>query len=264
LVYKIKYHSDGIVERYKARLVAKRYTQTHVIDYHETFTPVVKMNTVRILLSTAVNNNWNLHQIDNKNAFLQGTLEEEVYMVLPPGHKKKDISNFVYKLKKLIYGLKKSPRVWYEKLSHFLILCNFKVSSAESSLFIKHNATGTTVVLVYVDDIIIIGNNKIKIECVKKDLKQKSEIKDFGKLKYFFGIEIAHSHKGLFMSQRKYALDLLKETGKLGCKPTKTPIKTNIKLSTESGEPLKNINHFQKLIEKLIYVTVTRPNYHLP
>jgi Reverse transcriptase (RNA-dependent DNA polymerase) len=152
---------------------------------------------------------------------------------------------------------KQSPRVWYEILSYFLTSCNFKVSSSDSSLFTRHNTNGTTIILVYVDDIIIIDNNSREIDCIKNDLKQKFKIKDLGKLTYFLGIEITHSQKRLFISQRKYVLDLLKETDKLKCKPTKTPIETNIKFNNEDGEPLKDINHFQKLVEKLIYLTVT-------
>jgi Reverse transcriptase (RNA-dependent DNA polymerase) len=127
------------------------------------------------------------------------------------------------------------------------------------SLFTKHNSNGIIVVLVYVDDLIITGDNQMKINCVKKDLKQKFDIKDLGKLKYFLGIEIAHSLKGLFISQRKYTLDLLKETEKLGCKPVSTPIDPNIKLNTEDNEPLEDVHHFQRLVGKLIY-SVTRPD----
>jgi Reverse transcriptase (RNA-dependent DNA polymerase) len=170
-VYKIKYRSDGTIERYKARLLAKGYTKTYGIDYHETFAPVAKMNTVRILLSIAVNNGWTLHQMDIKNAFLQGTLEEEVYINLPPGHRKENVPNFVCRLKKSIYGLKQSPRAWYGKLSNFLISCNFKISGADSSLFIKNNFNGITIVLVYVDDLIITGDNQVKIDGIKQDLK---------------------------------------------------------------------------------------------
>jgi Reverse transcriptase (RNA-dependent DNA polymerase) len=115
-------------------------------------------------------------------------------------------------------------------------------------------------VLVYVDDLIITGNNQLEIDCVKRDLKNKFDIKDLDKLKYFLGIEIAHSPKGLFISQRKYTLDLLKETGKLGCKPALTPTDSNMKLNTEDGESLKDINHFQILVGKIIYLTVTRPD----
>jgi Reverse transcriptase (RNA-dependent DNA polymerase) len=130
-IYKIKYHNNGTIERYKARLVAKGYTQTYGIDYEETFAPVAKMNTIRILLSIVVNQNWTLHQMDVKNAFLQGTLEEEVYMSLPPGYIRENTSNLVCRLNKSIYGLKQSPRAWYDKLSSHLLSYNFKICNAD-------------------------------------------------------------------------------------------------------------------------------------
>jgi Reverse transcriptase (RNA-dependent DNA polymerase) len=198
--------------------------------------------------------------MDVKNIFLQGTLEKEVYMNLPPGHRKENIHNLVFRLKKSIYGLNQSPRACMSSLVIFLISHNFKISGADSSLFTKHNSNGTTVVLVYVDDLIIIGDNQVEINYVKNELKQKFDIKDLGKLKYFFRIEIAHSLKGLFISQRKYVFGLLKEIKKLGSKPVSTPIDSNVKLNTEDGEPLKDIHHFQRLIEKLIYLTVNRPD----
>jgi Reverse transcriptase (RNA-dependent DNA polymerase) len=213
-VYKLKYNSDGTIERYKARLVAKGYTQTHGIDYQETFAPVAKMNTVRILFSIAVNQNWTLYQLDVKNVFLQGNLDEEVYMALPPGHNKEGDATTVCKLNKSIYGLKQSPRTWYGKLSSYLISCDFKVSSADHSLFSKRDENYVIIILVYVDDIIITGNSLEEIKRVKIQLKKNFDIKDLGILKYFLGIEIAHSSKGLFISQRKYTLDLLKETGR--------------------------------------------------
>jgi Reverse transcriptase (RNA-dependent DNA polymerase) len=184
-MYKIKYHSNGIIERYKVRLVSKCYTQIYGIDYHKIFTPIAKINTVRILLFGAVNNGWNIHQMDIKNVFLQENLEG-LYMTLPP-HQKKGVHNLVCRLKKFIYGLKHSPKAWYKKLSNFLISCRFTVSNADSSLFVKHKANGTTVVLVYVDDIIITGNNQIEFDCVNRDLKQRFEIKDLDKLKKFLG-----------------------------------------------------------------------------
>jgi Reverse transcriptase (RNA-dependent DNA polymerase) len=195
--------------------VAKGFTQTYGIDYQETFAPVAKMSTVRILLSVATNLGWDLYQMDIKNAFLQGVLEEEVYMTLPPGHKNTSNPSLVCRLKKIIYGLKQSPRAWYVKLSFSLLKNNFIKSTADSSMFIKNSQNTTIIVLVYVDDIIITGNDNEEIKRVKKYLKDEFDIKDLGKLSYFLGIEIAHSRKGLFLSQRKYIIDLLKETGKL-------------------------------------------------
>jgi Reverse transcriptase (RNA-dependent DNA polymerase) len=137
-VYKIKYNYGGTIERYKARLVAKGFTQTYGVDYQETFAPVAKMNTVRILLSVATNLGWNLSQMDVKNTFLQGNLEEEVYMTLPPGHKNESDTSLVCKLQKAIYGLKQSPRAWYAKLSFSLLKIQFIKSTTDSSMFIKH------------------------------------------------------------------------------------------------------------------------------
>jgi Reverse transcriptase (RNA-dependent DNA polymerase) len=161
------------------------------------------MNTVRILLSIAVNQKWSLHQMDMKNVFLQGTLEEEVYMSLPPGHTQEGNANLVCKLKKSIYGLKQSLRTWYGKLRSHLLSCDFKINNVNHSLFSKINNGITIIVLVYVDDIIITGNDVTEIKKVKARLRKKFDIKNLGLLKYFLGIEIAHSPKGIFISQRK-------------------------------------------------------------
>ena len=203
--------------------MAKGFTQTYGVDYTETFAPVAKMNSIRVLLSLAVNQDWKLHQMDVKNAFLQGELEEEVYMKLPEGIKGNYSTNQVCRLKKAIYGLKQSPRAWYAKLSHALLNIGFIKSDADNSLFTLQRETGMTCLIVYVDDIIITGSDLEGIERIKSHLKMKFDVKDLGELKYFLGIEMAYSKKGLFLSQRKYTLDLLAETGKLGAKPSKSP-----------------------------------------
>ena len=135
-IYKTKFNLDGSVNRYKARLVAQGYTQEFGVDYKETFAPVAKMTTVRVLLSVSVNNGWFLSQMDVKNAFLHGDLEEEVFMKLPPGHSLSSTPNLVCKLHKSIYGLKQSPRAWHAKLSGALDTLGFSKSSADSSLYI--------------------------------------------------------------------------------------------------------------------------------
>lgn len=258
-IYKIKFNSDGSIERHKARLVARGFTQTFEVDYKETFAPVAKMNSVRVLLSVAVNKGWSMYQMDVKNAFLHGDLEEEVYMKLPPGHPQNNEPDLVCKLHKSIYGLKQSPRAWYAKLSSVLQSIGFKRSNADSSLFVRTGAVGKLVVLIYVDDLIITGDNAEEISKLKQSLQQRFAIKDLGVLKYFLGIEMATSHKGLFLNQRKYVIDLLKEANMSNAKPAITPLDSKLKLSLE-GTPLTNISYYQRLVGKLIYLTITRPD----
>jgi Reverse transcriptase (RNA-dependent DNA polymerase) len=133
-------------------------------------------------------------------------------------------------------------------------------SSADQTMFVHYTKNYTIVVLVYVDDIIITENNDIQIVNVKTLLKKKFDIKNLGKLKYFLGIKIDHSNKGLFLCQRKYTLDLLKKTKKLSTKPYSTPMDYNTRLNSEDGESLADIGQYQRLIGELIYLTVTRPD----
>jgi len=199
-VFTIKCNSDGSIERYKARLVAKGFTQTYGIDYSETFAPVAKLNTIRILLSLAANLDWPLHQLDIKNAFLNGDLEEEVYMDCPPGFEKK-FGSQVCKLKKSLYGLKQSPRAWFEKFTQFVKKQEYTQGQADHTLFTKSGQNGMiTVLIVYVDDIILTGNDEIEMERLKRNLAADFEIKDLGPLKYFLGMEVARSNKGIVVS----------------------------------------------------------------
>ncbi|XP_071728346.1 uncharacterized protein [Rutidosis leptorrhynchoides] len=261
-VYRIKYKSNGEIERYKARLVAKGYNQQEGIDYEETFSPVVKHATIRCIVTLAVNNNWPMFQLDVNNAFLYGDLYEEVYMTLPEGYFSEN-DNRVCKLNKSLYGLKQAPRQWNEKLNSALVEHGFKQSTCDYSLYVKSYDNVFIAILVYVDDIVVTGNNLNEIEKFKLFLKSKFQIKDLGRLKYFLGIEILNNEKGICMNQRKYCLDLLSDYGMLGCKPANTPIESNLCVACDPSEKdplLSNINEYQKLIGKLIYLTLTRPD----
>jgi len=171
-IFKTKFKSDGTVDRHKAHLVAQGFTQKFGVDYKETFAPVAKMTTVRVLLSVVINQGWPLFQMDVSNAFLHGDLEEEVFMKLPPGHPHSGNSMLVCKLHKSIYGLKQSSRAWHTKLSIALESLGFTRSCADSSLFIKIVFDHTLVVLIYVDDLIITGSNEASIAQLKRSLQQ--------------------------------------------------------------------------------------------
>ncbi|XP_068328140.1 uncharacterized mitochondrial protein AtMg00810-like [Pyrus communis] len=157
---------------------------------------------------------------------------------------------------KFIYGLKQSPRAWYAKLSFILEKFDFRRSNADSSLFVRVGSVGKLIVLIYVDDLIVTGNNVEEVHSLKLALQSKFAIKDLGTLKYFFGNELATSQQGLFLNQRKYIPDLLKESGLMDCKPVCTPLDNKLQLTTHS-EALSNVTKYRRLVRKLIYLTIT-------
>jgi hypothetical protein len=258
-VYKVKLKSDGTVERYKARLVAKGYTQCEGLDYYETFSPVAKLTTVRTLLAVASARNWHLHQLDVNNAFLHGDLHEEVYMTMPPGFGRKGESK-VCKLHKSLYGLKQASRQWFAKFSSALLEFQFIQSKADYTLFTRHQDSSFIALLVYVDDIVIASNDQAAVSQLISVLNDKFKLKDLGPLKFFLGLEIARSKAGISLSQRKYALEILDDTGFLASKPAKFPMEPNAKFSKASGSLLDDPSSYRRLIGHLLYLTITRPD----
>ncbi|RVW41167.1 Retrovirus-related Pol polyprotein from transposon RE2 [Vitis vinifera] len=258
-VYRTKYFSNGDIERLKSRLVVLGNHQEAGIDYHETFSPVAKMTTVRAFLAIAASKNWELHQMDVHNAFLHGDLEEEVYMKLPPGFERSD-PNLVCRLRKSLYGLKQAPRCWFSKLVTALKGYGFLQSYSDYSLFTYTTGNVQINVLVYVDDLIISGNDSAALKTFKAYLSDCFKMKDLGVLKYFLGIEVARSSAGLFLCQRKYTLDIVSEAGLLGAKPCGFPIEQNHRLGLANGELLSNPESYRRLVGRLIYLAVTRPD----
>ena len=171
------------------------------------------MNSIRILISCAANLGWNLHQLDVKNAFLHGNLEEEVYMDVPPGFSSHITEGKVCKLKKTLYGLKQSPRAWFGRFHSAMIKFGFKQTNSDHTMFVKRQRGKITLLIVYVDDIIVTGDDEDEINSIKKRLATEFEVKDLGLLRYFLGIEVARSSYGIVLSQRKYVLNLLSDTG---------------------------------------------------
>jgi len=199
-VYKIKHKVDGSVERFKARLVVKGYTQQAGIDYNETFSPVVNMTIVRSLITLVVKKGRGMYQLDVNNAFLHGDLTEEVYMTLPPGLAV-DCQNMVCKLKKSLYGLKQASRQWYDKLSSSLCSRGYIHSHSDYSLFHKNKGSFLVFVVVYVDDVILTGTDLEEINSLKSFLNDQFKIKDLGRLHYFPRLEILYKCDGVLISQ---------------------------------------------------------------
>ena len=260
-VFTVKYKAYGEVERYKVRLVAQGFTQAYGIDYEEKFAPVAKLNSIRILLSFAVNLDWELHQVDVKNAFWNGNLNKEVYMKIPPGFQSKKERGKVCKFKKSLYGLKQYPRVRFTRFSSTPTRLKYTQGQAYHTIFVKKGETGKkAIILVYVDDIILTGDDNVEIQRLKNQLKEEFEVKDLGPLKYFLSMEVARSKEGIFISQRKYTLDLLEETGKLGRKPVGTPLEKNWKSKIKDDEPSVDVGRYQRLVGRLIYLSLRRPD----
>ncbi|CAM8882206.1 unnamed protein product [Rhodiola kirilowii] len=264
-VFKVKHHSDGTIERYKARLVAKGFTQVEGIDYHDTFAPVIKMTPVRCVLAVAAARGWPLYQLDVNNAFLHGVLDEDVYMKLPPGFYQQARQNGqVCKLQRSIYGLKQASRQWFARFSDALVAFGFVQSMNDYSLFTLKLQGEFLVLLVYVDDVVLTGTSSQLIAKVKSFIHDKFQIKDLGLLKYFLGLEVARSKDGIFLNQRKYALDLLADYNFMDCKPIKTPMESKHNLGLSSAPLIPDAAVYRRLVGRLIYLTITRPDLAFP
>ncbi|KAL0539908.1 hypothetical protein IC582_024129 [Cucumis melo] len=257
-IFKIKTHSDGSIERYKARLVAKGYSQEYGIDYEETFAPVARMTSVRSLLAIAAAKQWPLLQMDVKNAFLNGTLSEEVYMKPPPGTTPPPQK--VCLLRRALYGLKQAPRAWFATFSSTITQLGFTSSSHDSALFTRQTPNGIVLLLLYVDDMIITGDDPRAISDLQCYLGKHFEMKDLGNLNYFLGLEISSSSSGYYLSQAKYASDLLNRSGITDSATFSTPLDPNVRLTPFDGVLLEDPTLYRQLVGSLIYLTVTRPD----
>lgn len=257
-VYKVKTKSDGSVERYKARLVARGFQQAHGRDYDETFAPVSHMTTVRTLVAVAASRSWTISQMDVKNAFLHGDLHEEVYMEPPPGVEVP--SGYIWRLRRALYGLKQAPRAWFARFSSVICAAGFCPSDHDPALFVHTSEHGRTLLLLYVDDMLITGDDLEYIAFVKKKLSEQFMMSDLGPLSYFLGIEFTSTVDGYYLSQHRYIEDLLAQSGLTDTKTVTTPMELHVRLRPTDGTLLDDPSRYRHLVGSLVYLTVTRPD----
>ena len=206
---------------------------------------------MRIILSLVVQFNWPLRQLDVRNALLHGFLREKVYMVQPLGYVDPAFPNHVCKLWKSLYGLKQAPWAWFDRFSTQLLHMGFEASLADSSLFILKQGKVLVYLLVYVDDIVLTGNHPDFLTSLIKQLSQAFELKDLGPLHYFLGLHITRTSKGLFLSQTKYAHDLLVKHNILSSKPARSPCAPTLRLVPHEGSILPNPHEYRSIVGSL-------------
>jgi hypothetical protein len=243
-----------------ARLVVKGYAQRKGIDYDEVFAPVARLDTVRLLIALAADRGWEMHHLDVKLAFLNGDLQEEVFVQQPEGFVKKGSENKVLKLSKALYGLHQAPRAWNAKLDCTLSALGFVRSLSEPAIYTRRSNSSQLVVGVYVDDLVITGPDRREICMFKKEMAAEFKMGDLGLIQFYLGIGVRQSAEGITLSQGAYAQKILEKAGLTGCNSRVTPMETRLKLSKSSSEALVDATIFMSLVGSLRYLVNTRPD----
>jgi hypothetical protein len=268
-VYKTKYDSKGKIERFKARLVAKGFTQREGIDYTETFSPVSKKDSFRIVMALVAHYDLELHQMNVKTAFLNGALQENVYMAQPEGFAIEGKEHMGCKLKKSIYGLKQASRQWYLKFDEVIKKFGFIKNQVDNCVYIKIKGSMFIILVLYVDDILLASSDKNLLHETKGFLSSNFDMKDLGDASYVLGIEIHRDRtKGVLdLSQKVYIEKVIKRYNMHECSTTPVPFMKGDKLGTfQSPRNQLEINEMKSIpyvsaVESIMYVQVcTRPD----
>ena len=267
-VFTTKHDSSGNVDRYKARLVAQGYSQEHGVDYHKVFAPVVRYASIRTILAIANQHDLEVHQMDVCSAFLNGNLDEDIYMAQPEGYVDQNNPNLVCKLKKSIYGLKQAARCWNDVLHEYLLSDGYKRSDADPCVYtkiIKKNGRNVIMLIaVYVDDTILASNDKDVLSTEKEKLSERFEMDDRGEIHYLLGMRIQRDRnsKILTIDQSLYLEKVLDRFGMLNCNPVSTPLETGKKFQkVKENDEVFDTQLYQSAVGSLIYATIcTRPD----
>jgi hypothetical protein len=256
-VYKLKKNEAGVVIKHKARLIARGYVQQHGIDFDEVFAPIVRMESVRLRLALAAHQGWLVHHMDVKSTFLNGVLEEEIYVMQPPGFTITGQQGKVLRLKKALYGLRQAPRTWNTCLDATLKGLGFEQSAHEHAVYGRGHGSARLLVDVYVDDLVITGSNTGEIDRFKHEMKQQFLMSDLGLLSFYLGIKVRQHDGGIKLCQSTYAKKILMMAGMLNCNPAAIPMETRLKLSRNSTADEVDSTAYRRLIGSLRYLVDT-------
>ena len=262
-VYKVKRDTSGNIERFKARLVAKGFWQQEGVDYDEVFAPVSKYATFRALMAKAAEEDMELHKLDVKTAFLQGNLEEDVWIQQPRGYEEGS-SELACHLHKPLYGLKQAPRAWHQRLQQELLAVGYTASAADPSLYWYCINGDYVYLLVYVDDILIAAKQLESVKAVKQQLLGLFESRDLGEATSYLGMSIQRNRQtGIIkIGHRLMITELLEKYGAVDSKIKSVPLSPSIKLAKDEGDPLDKEHYpYSQLVGSLMYLAITsRPD----
>ena len=268
-VLRIKKGVDGSVEKFKARLVAKGYAQKEGLDFNETFAPVAKMTSIRTLLALAAQYGLEVHQMDVKTAFLNGDLEEEIYMEQPEGFVVSGKEKLVCKLQRSLYGLKQAPRAWYQRLDDYFLKEGFERTSTDHSVYVKRNDLVTMIVAIWVDDLVLVCKDLAVLLQFKSSIAKVFEMKDLGEVAHLLGIQVVRDRgaKSITLSQTNYLSVVLERFNMQDCNGTTIPLDPNLKLSRgdepksiEEGDAMSLVPYRQAIGSIMYAMVSTRPD----
>ena len=250
-------------DKEQGKVGCQGFTQVEGLDFEETFAPVARLEAIQMLLAYAAHHNFKLYQIDVKSAFLNGPIQELVYVEQPLGFEDPKFPNHVYKLQKALYGLKQAPRAWYECLKEFLLKQGFEIGKADPTLFTHKVGNDIFVCQIYVDDIIFGSTNHVYCDEFSRIMTKRFEMSMMGELKFFLGFQIKQMKEGTFLCQTKYTHDMLKKFDLENAKPIKTPMPTNGHLDLNEEGKAVDIKIYRSMIGSLLYLCASRPDIML-
>jgi hypothetical protein len=259
-VFKVQRDPAGNIVKHKARLVAKGYAQIQGVDYDEVYAPIARLETMRLFLVLAAQGEWEVHHMDVKSAFLNGELQEEVYVQQPSGFSDPKAQGKVLKLRKAFYGLKQAPRPWNARLDQELYKLGFVRSMEENVVYRKGSGMSLLLVGDYVDDLIICGLDSRLIGAFKQQMKNSFNNSDLGLLSYYLGLEVKQKPGEITFSQSAYAEKILELTGMKNCNPVDTPMEQHLKLLPGKPELVSNASKYRSIVGSLRYLVNIRPD----